>query len=79
MHSAFKFTVLGSQIREQMSGNDHHVLTLKSLALKTMFFFHFFGVIFCLIFYKKGFMQIFNADNTVFSKRFLKFLTPNIK
>ena len=33
-----------TQIREQMSGPDLHVFTLKFLALKKNSFFHFFGV-----------------------------------
>ena len=32
------------QIREQMSGSNLHVFTLKFLALKKIFFFYFFGV-----------------------------------
>ena len=45
-----------TQIREQMSGPDLHVFTLKFLALKKQFF-HFFGV--------KSFLS---AEAKVFSK-----------
>ena len=51
------------QIREQMSGLDLHVFTLKFLALKKLVFFHFFGG------HKKGIMQLFSADAIVFSTK----------
>ena len=52
-----------SQIREQMSGPDLHVFTLKFLALKK-WVFHVFGVKKKL--YKKGIAQLFSADAIVF-------------
>ena len=57
---------LPPQIREQMSGPDLHVFTLKFLALKNWGFFHFFGVKKNLkhFFIKKGIMQLFFADAT---------------
>ena len=58
-----------TQIREQMSGPDLHVFTLKFLGLKILFF-HFFGVkIFLIFIIKKGIMQLFSADAIVFSKK----------
>ena len=57
------------QIREQMSGPDLHVFTLKFLALKKVFFSCFRGQKkFKIFFYKKGIMQLFSADAIVFKK-----------
>ena len=57
-----------SQIREQMSGPDLYVFTLKFLALKKQFFSLFRGQkFFFQNFYKKGIMQLFSADAIVFS------------
>ena len=54
------------QIREQLSGPDLYVFTLKFLALKNLFF-HFLGV---KKIYKKGIMQLFSADGySVFKKK----------
>jgi len=58
-----------TQIREQMSGADLHVLTLKFLALKNWLFFTFSGSKKNFKKYKKGVMQLFSADAIVFSKK----------
>ena len=64
-------TLPGSQIREQMSGPDLHVFTVKFLALKKAIFSCFRGQKkFKNFFYKKGIMQLFSAD-VVFSKKCL--------
>ena len=55
-----------AQIREQMSGPDLHVFTLKFLALKNLFR----GQKKNFIKYKKGIMQLFSTDAIVFSKKF---------
>ena len=56
------------QIREQMSGPDIHVFTLKFLALKKQFF----SLFRCQKFFcKTGIMQLFSADAIVFSKKIL--------
>ena len=62
---------LHTQIREQISGPDLHVFTLKFLALKK-WVFHFFGV--KKDFFKKNVLnntQLFSADAIVFSIFFL--------
>ena len=63
-----------------MFGPNLHVFTLKFLALKKLFFFHFFGVkiLFFKFFYKKGIMQLFSADTTysVFKKIKKKIFDP---
>ena len=59
------------QIREQMSGPDLHVFTLKFLALKNGFFMFSGSKKFLnIFFYKKGIMQLFSADVIVFSNKF---------
>ena len=59
------------QIREQMSGPDLHVLTLKVLALEKMFFPHkrYFQFFFCFIFVDLYSMQFFSASPRIFSKK----------
>ena len=49
-----------SQIREQMSGPDLHVFTLKFLALKNPFF-HFFGVNFFLNFFENTVVSVLKS------------------
>ena len=65
MNANVKNAGAASQTREQMSGADLHVFTVKFLALKKCFF-HVFGVKKI----KKGIMQLFSADPKIFSKKF---------
>ena len=70
--SAFSFY---AQIREQMSGPDLPVFTLKFLVLKND---HFSGskTDFQGFLYKKGIMQLFSVDALVLSKKFKFFFDP---
>ena len=59
------------QIREQMSGPNLHVFTLKFLALRKLGFFTLSGERKNLEIKKKGLMQLFSADAKLFSKKML--------
>jgi hypothetical protein len=69
---AKKITLISSkdyseaQIREQMSGPELHVFTLKFLALKVVFFHVSKSKKFKNFFHKKIILQLFSADAIVF-------------
>ena len=63
-----------SKIREQMSGPDLHVFTLKLLALKKLLIYSFGVKLF--FFHKKGIYASFSADAIVFSNNNKKNFDP---